>query len=202
MLTAMKGMPETAFLSEGYTDNLQQKLKDLHGAWKRCFDKRLAAEKPVFKRKSKGNDSVRFVNVDKYCQSDRRRVKLPSGLGWVRFRQSRAVEGKIKNVTVSQHAGVWYISFQAEIEVARPVPPSTSAIGLVSGISKLATPSDGTICEPVTSFKKNQVKLARLQRQLSRMMKFSANSFYETLVDTLRHDERQAAVELQKPINC
>ncbi|QXD01199.1 RNA-guided endonuclease InsQ/TnpB family protein [Klebsiella sp. PL-2018] len=175
MLTVVKGMPETAFLSEGYTDNLQQKLKDLHGAWNRCFDKRLSAEKPVFKRKSKGNDSIRFVNFDKYCHLDRKRVKLPSGLGWVKFRQSRAVEGKIKNATVSQHAGGWYISFQVEIEVEQPAHPSTSAIGLDAGISKLATLSDGTIFEPVNSFKKNQAKLARLQRQLARMVKFSAN---------------------------
>lgn len=175
MLTAVKGMPETAFLSEGYTDNLQQKLKDLHGAWKRCFDKRLAAERPVFKRKSKGNDSIRFVNFDKYCQLGRKRVKLPSGLGWVKFRQSRAVEGRIKNATVSQHAGSWYISFQVEIEVDQPAHPSTSAIGLDAGISKLATLSDGTIFEPVNSFKQNQAKLARLQRQLARMVKFSAN---------------------------
>ena len=175
MLTAQKGMPETAFLSEGYTDNLQQKLKDLHGAWKRCFDKRLAAEKSVFKRKSKGNDSIRFVNFDKYCQLDRKRVKLPSDLGWVKLRESRAVIGKIKNATVSQHAGSWYISFQVEIDVAQPVHPSISAIGLDAGISKLATLSDGTIFEPVNSFKMNQVKLARLQRQLTRMVKFSAN---------------------------
>lgn len=173
MLTAMKGMPETAFLSDGYTDNLQQKLKDLHGAWKRCFDKRLMAQKPVFKRKSKGNDSIRFVNFDKYCQLDRRRVKLPSGLGWVKFRHSRAVIGKIKNTTVSQYAGHWYISFQVEIEVEQPAHPSTSAIGLDAGISKLVTLSDGTIFEPVNGFKKNQAKLARLQRQLSRMVKFS-----------------------------
>jgi putative transposase len=40
-----------AFLAEAYTDNLQQKLKDLHGAWMRCFDKKLAAKAPVFKKK-------------------------------------------------------------------------------------------------------------------------------------------------------
>ncbi|MGG8167804.1 transposase [Klebsiella aerogenes] len=176
MLTAWKCSPDLAFLSEAYTDNLQQKLKDLHGAWKRCFDKRLAAEKPVFKRKSKGNDSIRFVNFDKYCQLDRKRVKLPSGLGWVKFRQSRDVIGKIKNATVSQHAGSWYISFQVEIEVEQAAHPSTSAIGLDVGISKLATLSDGTIFEPVNSFKKNQAKLARLQRQMGRMVKLSANS--------------------------
>ncbi|EIU9113095.1 TPA: RNA-guided endonuclease InsQ/TnpB family protein [Salmonella enterica subsp. enterica serovar Paratyphi B] len=175
MLTNWKKLPELAFLSEGYTDNLQQKLKDLRTAWDRFFDKNLSAEKPVFKKKSKGCDSIRFVNFSKYCELDNRRVKLPSGLGWVKFRQSRKVDGVIKNCVISQHSGRWYISFQVEIEVAQPVHPSTSAIGLDAGISKLATLSDGTIFEPVNSFKKNQVKLARLQRQLSRMVKFSAN---------------------------
>ncbi|HDZ3138552.1 TPA: helix-turn-helix domain-containing protein, partial [Klebsiella pneumoniae] len=83
MLTGWKKLPDLAFLSDAYTDNLQQKLKDLHGAWIRCFDKKLAAKAPVFKRKTHGNDSVRFVNFDKYCQLEYRRVKLPSGLGWV-----------------------------------------------------------------------------------------------------------------------
>ncbi|MCJ7929482.1 helix-turn-helix domain-containing protein, partial [Aeromonas sp. LsrichE-8G] len=41
MLTSWKKDPEMAFLTEAYTDNLQQKLKDLHGAWMRCFDKKL-----------------------------------------------------------------------------------------------------------------------------------------------------------------
>ncbi len=48
-------------------------------------------------------------------------------------------------------------------------------IGLDAGVTKLATLSDGTIYEPVNSFKRNQRKLARLQRQLSRKVKFSAN---------------------------
>ncbi|MFW2159731.1 helix-turn-helix domain-containing protein, partial [Klebsiella pneumoniae] len=33
MLTGWKKLPDLAFLSDAYTDNLQQKLKDLHGAW-------------------------------------------------------------------------------------------------------------------------------------------------------------------------
>ncbi|MGT4230049.1 RNA-guided endonuclease InsQ/TnpB family protein [Klebsiella pneumoniae] len=168
MLTGWKKLPDLAFLSDAYTDNLQQKLKDL-------FDKKLAAKAPVFKRKSHGNDSVRFVNFDKYCQLEYRRVKLPSGLGWVTFRQSRAVVGKIKNATVSQHAGGWYISFQVEMVVEQPAHPSTSAVGLDTGVSKLATLSDGTVFEPVNSFKQNQSRLARLQRQLARKVKFSAN---------------------------
>ncbi|MFP2645965.1 RNA-guided endonuclease InsQ/TnpB family protein, partial [Escherichia coli] len=152
------------FLQDAYTDNLQQKLKDLHTAWKRCFDKKLAAKAPVWKRKNEGRDSIRFVNFEKYCCLENRRVKLPSGLGWVKFRQSQRVNGKIKNATISQLAGQWYISFQVEIETAEPNHTSTTIVGLDAGVAKLATLSDGTVFEPVNSFQKNQKKLARLQR--------------------------------------
>lgn len=175
MLTNWKKLPELAFLFEGNAATLQQKLKDLRTAWDRCFDKKLPAENPVFKKKTKGQDSIRIPQFEKYCRLEHRRVKLPSGLGWVKFRQSRKVHGLIKNCTISQHAGDWYISFQVEIEVEQPAHPSTSVVGLDAGISKLATLSDGTVFQPVNSFKKNQAKLARLQRQLTRMVKFSTN---------------------------
>ncbi|WP_331271590.1 RNA-guided endonuclease InsQ/TnpB family protein, partial [Photorhabdus temperata] len=99
----------------------------------------------------------------------------PSGLGWIKFRQSQEVNGKIKNATISQSAGKWYVSFQVEIEASEPHHESTTMVGLDAGISKLATLSDGTIYEPVNSFKTRQRKLAKLQRQLSRKVKFSAN---------------------------
>ncbi|MBP4067536.1 transposase, partial [Aeromonas sp. MaB10011B] len=102
-------------------------------------------------------------------------MKLPAGLAWVKFRQSQPVEGKIKNATVSQAAGHWYISFQVEQETSEPIHPSGSMVGLDAGIAKLATLSDGTVFEPVNSFKTNQTKLARLQRQLSKKVKFSSN---------------------------
>ncbi|HCL5283162.1 TPA: transposase [Salmonella enterica] len=175
MLTVWKKMPGHIFLQDAYTDNLQQKLKDLHAAWKRCFDKKLAAKVPVWKRKNEGRDSIRFVNFEKYCRLENRRVKLPSGLGWVKFRQSQHVNGKIKNATISQLAGQWYISFQAEVETAEPNHTSTTIVGLDAGVTKLATLSDGTVYQPVNSFKASQRKLATLQRQLSRKVKFSSN---------------------------
>ncbi|EEO9936163.1 IS200/IS605 family element transposase accessory protein TnpB [Salmonella enterica subsp. enterica serovar Sandiego] len=175
MLTVWKKMPEHIFLQDAYTDNLQQKLKDLHAAWKRCFDKKLAAKAPVWKRKNEGRDSIRFVNFEKYWRLENRRVKLPSGLGWIKFRQSQRVNGKIKNATISQLAGQWYISFQVEVETAEPNHTSTTIVGLDAGVTKLATLSDGTVYQPVNSFKASQRKLATLQRQLSRKVKFSSN---------------------------
>ncbi|EBU9231058.1 transposase [Salmonella enterica subsp. enterica serovar Ndolo] len=175
MLTVWKKMPGHIFLQDAYTDNLQQKLKDLHAAWKRCFDKKLAAKAPAWKRKNEGRDSIRFVNFEKYCRLENRRVKLPSGLGWVKFRQSQRVNGKIKNATISQLAGQWYISFQVEVETAEPNHTSTTIVGLDAGVTKLATLSDGTVYQPVNSFKASQRKLATLQRQLSRKVRFSSN---------------------------
>lgn len=48
-------------------------------------------------------------------------------------------------------------------------------VGLDAGVTKLATLSDGTVYQPVNSFKASQRKLAMLQRQLSRKVKFSAS---------------------------
>lgn len=174
-LTAWKKQEDTAFLTDGYTDNLQQKLKDLHAAWKRCFDKKLAAKAPVFKKKSDESDSVRVVNFNKYCELGYRRVKMPSGLGWVKFRQSREVTGTVKNATISQKSGMWFIAFQVEITAPEPVHPSVSAVGVDAGITKLATLSDGTVFTPVNSFQTSQDKLAKRQRKLARKVKFSAN---------------------------
>ncbi|HII3592132.1 TPA: RNA-guided endonuclease InsQ/TnpB family protein, partial [Klebsiella pneumoniae] len=64
---------------------------------------------------------------------------------------------------------------QTEYEVADPVHNAESIVGLDAGVTKLATLSDGTVYHPVNSFKANQRKLAMLQRQLSRKVKFSAN---------------------------
>jgi len=175
-ITAWKREPETEWLTEAYTDNLQQKLKDLDAAWQRCFDPKLQAQRPRFKKKGRDRDSIRFVNFAKYCQLDGRRVKLPSKLGWIKFRQSRPILGTIKNCTVGWEAGHWHISFQTEREVSAPVHPAPENwIGIDLGIARFATLSDGTFTEPLGSFKRHQQALAKAQRQLSRKVKFSNN---------------------------
>ena len=175
LVTQWKKNEETQWLTEAYTDNLQQKLKDLHTAWMRYFDKSLNAERPKFKKKGKSQDSIRFVNFNKYCQIDNRRVKLPSKLGWVKFRKSKDIQGTIKNCTITLNSGNWCISFQVEIEVNEPVHESTSAIGLDVGIAKFVTLSDGTQKTPASPYRKYENRLAVEQRKLSRKMKFSGN---------------------------
>lgn len=102
------------------------------------------------------------------------RISLPK-LGWIRYRNSREIIGVVKNVTVSQSCGKWYVSIQTEYDVPEPAHNAASMVGLDAGVTKLATLSDGTVYPPVNSFKANQCKLATLQRQLSRKVKFSSN---------------------------
>ena len=174
-ITEWKNQPKTEFLKEAYTDNLQQKLKDLDAAWQRYFKKVDGAQRPQFKKKGKSRDSIRFVNFAKYCRIENRRVKLPGGLGWMRFRKSREIVGTIKNCTVGFEGGHWFISFQSEREIEQPEHPSTSMVGVDVGVARFLTLSDGSVIEPVGAFAANQKKLARAQRELSRKVTFSNN---------------------------
>ncbi|HCN8084586.1 TPA: transposase, partial [Escherichia coli] len=158
------------WLKDSPSQPLQQSLKGLERAYKNFFQKRAAF--PRFKKRGQ-NDAFRYPQGVKLDQENSR-IFLPK-LGWMRYRNSRQVTGVVKNVTVSQSCGKWYISIQTESEVSTPVHPSASMIGLDAGVAKLATLSDGTVFEPVNSFQKNQKTLARLQRQLSRKVKFSNN---------------------------
>ena len=200
----VKNNPDFIFLkTHSNAVSLQQKVRDLASAWSRFFDPKVHARlkenkkkprkpkffkltdgtqiqlrplMPRFKRKSDGCDSIRLVQFDKYCRVEGNRVKLPNGVGFVKFRKSQDIIGIIKNITISKKSGHWYVSFGTERELAQnPIHPSTSAVGIDLGITKLLTTSDGQTIKPKNSFKINQEKLAKLQRQLSKKVKFSEN---------------------------
>jgi putative transposase len=144
---------EHPFLKESHSQVLQQALMNLDRAIKDAFDKKSPKQFPVFKKRGR-HDSFRFPQGFKLDQ-DNNRIFLPK-IGWIQYRNSRIIEGTPKNVTVSQSGGHWYISIQTEREIEQPVHPSASIIGIDVGIAKLATLSDGTVFEPVNSFKKHQ----------------------------------------------
>lgn len=169
-LIEWKSDTETQWLKESPSQPLQQSLKDLERAYKNFFQKRCAF--PRFKKRGQ-NDAFRYPQGVKLEQKNSR-IFLPK-LGWIRYRNSREVVGEVKNVTVSQSCGKWYVSIQAEYEAPERQHGSISMIGLDVGVAKLATLSDGTVYQSVNSYKSCQRKLVMLQRQLSRKVKFSAN---------------------------
>ena len=171
LLTGWKKDEKTVWLAEAQSQTMQQTLKFLDKAIKEAFDKKNPKRFPRFKKKGRSIDSVRYPQGFKL---DGDRVFLPK-IGWVRFIKSREIEGTPRNITVSRRGEHWYVSIQTEREIAEPVHPSASSVGIDLGIARFATLSDGSFLEPLNSFKKMEKKLAKEQRRLARKNKLSAN---------------------------
>src|SRR6266511_1291830 len=89
------------------------------------------------------------------------------GVGQVKLKLHRPIEGAIKTVTVKREAGRWYAVFSVECE-PKPLPPSTEKAGLDVGLRAFATLSDGTEIENPRYYKEAQASLRRAQRKVAR----------------------------------
>ena len=171
-LTGWRNSDETAWLADSPIHPLQQSLKDLERSYRNFFEGR--AGLPCFKKKGQG-ESFRYPDPKQFrLEQANSRVLLPK-LGWLRYRNSRKVEGELRNVTVSLSGGKYFVSIQTRREVPEPVHRSTSIVGIDVGITRFATLSDGTVIDPLNSSKKHQQRLKRYQRAMARRVKFSNN---------------------------
>ncbi|BFQ93133.1 RNA-guided endonuclease InsQ/TnpB family protein [Gallibacterium anatis] len=160
---------ELLWLKVCHSQVLQQSLKDLESAFKNFFQKR--ADFPKFKKKGV-KESFRFPQGCK-LEQENDRLFLPK-IGWIRYRNSRDIVGEIKNVTVSQKCGHYFVSIQTEFEYEIPTHKG-GEIGIDMGVARFATLSNGEFFEPLNAFKTYKGKLAKLQRQLKNKVKFSQN---------------------------
>jgi putative transposase len=171
LLTAWRHEADTAWLMQAPVHPLQQALKELERAYSNFFANR--AGFPRFKKKGRA-DSFRFPDP-KQIKLDQanNRVFLPK-LGWLRYRNSRNLLGRLKNATLSLSCSKWFVSFQSEREVEQPIPQG-GAVGIDIGLARFATLSDGTYYAPLNSFKLYEDRVRRAQQAMSRKTKFSSN---------------------------
>src|SRR5574343_1081238 len=171
LLTEWRNSVETTWLADAPVHPLQQTLKDLERAYSNFFAKR--ADFPRFKKKNQ-SDSFRYPDPKQIkLDQTNSRIFLPK-LGWLRYRNSREVLGAVKNITVSQSCGKWFVSIQTEREVDQPVP-NGGAVGIDMGIARFVTLSDGSFYPPINSFKRHETALRKAQQAMSRKVKFSSN---------------------------
>jgi putative transposase len=119
----------------------QQALRDLDKAFANFFAGRAKYPTP---RKKGVNDSFRFQGreVDvRRLNSKWSDVRLPK-IGWVRFRDTRPMRGKMLSVTVSSDALGWHVSFACEIEHEVPAN-SLPSVGIDRGIANTLSLSTG-----------------------------------------------------------
>ncbi|MFJ1256314.1 RNA-guided endonuclease InsQ/TnpB family protein [Cupriavidus sp. CuC1] len=171
-LTAWRNGADTPWLKDAPVHPLQHALKDLERAYQNFFAKR--ADYPRFKKKGL-RDSFRYPDPKQIKLDEANgRIFLPK-LGWLRYRASRDVRGSVRNATVSESSGKWFVSIQTAREVDAPVPAGTTAVGVDMGIARFATLSNGTFYAPLNSFRRHEAALRKAQRAMSRKTKFSRN---------------------------
>lgn len=170
LLPIWKKEQATSWLKDAPSQALQQALKNLESSYRNFFAKR--ADFPKFKKRGQ-HDGFRIPQGFKVEQMNSR-IFLPK-LGWIRYRNSRFIDGTVKSITISAHGGKWYAAIQTERELEQAVHPATAVVGIDVGIAKFATLSTGQIFDAKNSFKNKAEQLARYQRAMSRKVKFSKN---------------------------
>jgi putative transposase len=169
-----KKSDEYDFLNLAPSQSLQQTAKALERAFKDAFDKNQPNKRiPTFKRLGKNEAGIKYPQ-GVLLDSGNSVIKLPK-LGWVKYRNSGKVLGKIKNVTISRKSGYFTLSIQTERELQTPIHQSKTAVGIDMGIVHFATLSTGEQIAPINSFKQLSETLAKAQRKLKHKVKFSAN---------------------------
>lgn len=164
----------------------QEAFADLERAFKNFFRrvKEGAADPgyPRFKRRG-GHDSFRFIQG---VVVEEARVKLPR-IGWLRLaeRGYLPVGWKVNSATVSRTADDWYISVQVEEPEPEPIETTGATLGVALGVRlpvvAVAAGSEPDSLDDVLVFDFTRPhaadlkKLARLNRELSRREKGSAN---------------------------
>jgi len=143
----------------------------LEQAYANFFAKR--ANFPRVKKKWRG-DSFRYPNPKQIkLDQGNSRIRLPK-LGWLRYRNNRTVLGEIRQATVSERTGKWFISILTKREVLQR-QPNNGSVGIDMGIARFATFSDGTFLTPLNGFKRHDNALRKAQQAMSRKTKFSKN---------------------------
>jgi putative transposase len=181
-LTGWRNAPATAWLAEGPVHVQQQVLKRLDEAFQRFFANVKAGRKPGYPRfKRRGDEpGLRFPDPKQFkFDAANGRIFCPK-LGWLRLRQSRGVPGEMRNVTITRSGTKWFVSIQASAPGVLPAAGLQPTLGIDLGVNTfaaLATDQDceGKLIEPLAALERQQKRLRRYQRSVSRKVKGSCN---------------------------
>ncbi len=100
---------------------LQQAVKDLDKAFCNFFSKR--ARFPKFQSKKKGHFSFR---IPQRVKVEEGKVYCPK-VGWIKVRQSQAIEGETKSATFKRDAcGDWFVALTVEFFMPDTALPEAS----------------------------------------------------------------------------
>lgn len=201
-LTLLKADPETEWLREVDATALQNSIRALQDGYDSYWQSLKKGQKkgrPRFKKKHQSRQSYRSTNNHNSIRIEsNRRIRLPK-LGGVKCRFPRVPEGRILNATIKREPdGTYAVTLICEEPRPEPLPKTGKNAGIDLGVKTLAVTSDGTEYDNPKTYDRNQKKLARAQRKLSRKTKDSRNREKQRVlvakIHTKIHNQRLDAI--------
>ena len=113
-------------------------------------------------------DSYTFPIYGNGCKLKDNSKLYAQGIGEIKVKLHRPVDGRIKTVTIKRECGHWYVCFSVEIEPSEPLSPTGVSVGIDMGLESFAVLSDGTVIENPHYYRKTQATLRRSQRKVAR----------------------------------
>lgn len=169
-LTELKQDESFSWLNDVSSVALQQTLRNQDVAYKNFFAKR--TKFPKFKRKS---NSQSFKLMSNGYQLKDGKLFIAKCKEPIVVKFHRLLAGTHSSITISKDASDrYFVSFTSEVEI-EALPTINKTIGIDLGLTDFIVTSDGEKVKPLKALIKYQVKLAILQRRLSRKTKGSIN---------------------------
>lgn len=151
---------------------LQSAVRNVADSFDRFFKKQNQA--PRFKSRKHPVQSYTTKYTNGNIAVNNNQIKLPK-LGWLRFANSRTLEGRILSATMRRNAaGKYFVSIVCEVEI-QPLPQANKHIGVDLGLKEFAVCSDGLRIANPKVFRKHEQKLAFWQRRMARRNKGGSN---------------------------
>ncbi|NJK68235.1 MAG: transposase [Microcoleus sp. CSU_2_2] len=168
LLPKLKKQEETSWLADCYSQVLQATTLNLVTAYKNFFEGR--ARFPRFKSK-KSKQSIQYPQNVKILANNT--IKIRGGIGDVRAKIYRPIDGQLKTVTISKTpSGKYFASILVETLVDNPlVSTDGRVIGIDLGIKEFAVTHNGEKVSKYSNPKhlaKHEKNLKRKQQKLAR----------------------------------
>ena len=97
------------------------------------------------------------------------------GVGHVKVRAHRVVEGRVKTISLKREGRRWYVVLSCDDVPPRPLPATGREVGVDVGVTRFATTSDGEIIPSPRFAQESAAELAAAQQALARKKRRSAN---------------------------
>ncbi len=153
----------------------QATLRRLDKAFEAFFRRVKSGEAPGYPRfKPEGRfRTVEFPSYGDGCRLKENGRLYLQHVGHIKVKLHRAIEGKIKTVSVKKSCGKWYAIFSCDLGEAPEATGDGFAVGIDLGLKAFLVTSDGEAVESPRYYRKAQKKLRRAQRGLARKEKGS-----------------------------